>query len=37
MGMHKALQPRDSIDSLFVSRKGGREHVSIEDYIDALI
>ena len=36
--MHKALYPRDDVDRLYVSRKlEGREHVSIEDSVDALI
>ena len=36
--MHKALQPRDNVDRLYVSRKeGGRGLASIEDTIDASI
>ena len=36
--MHKALHPRDNIQSLYVSRKeGGRGFASIEDSIDATI
>ena len=31
--MHKALYPRDDIDRLFVSRKGGRGLASIEDSV----
>ena len=38
MTMHKALQPRDNIDRLYVSRKeGGRGLASIEDSVDASI
>ena len=38
MTMHKALHPRDDIDTLYVSRKeGGRGLASIEDSIDASI
>ena len=37
MTMHKALHPRDDVDRLYVSRKGGRGLVSIEDSIDASI
>ena len=38
MTMHKALQPRDDVDRLHVSRKeGGRGLASIEDSVDALI
>ena len=38
MTMHKALHPRDDVDRLYVSRKGGeRELASIEDSVDALI
>ena len=33
MTMHKALHPRDDVDRLYVSRKGGRGLASIEDYI----
>ena len=36
MTMHKALQPKDDVDGLNVSRKG-RGHVSIEDSIDTSI
>ena len=35
MTMHKALNPRDDVDRLYVSRKGGRELASIEDSVDA--
>ena len=36
--MHKALHPRDNVESLYVSRKeGGRGLASIEDNVDALI
>ena len=35
--MHKALHPRDDRDKLYVSRKGGRGFVSIQDSIDASI
>ena len=38
MTMHKALHPRDDIDSLYVSRKErGRGLASIEDSVDASI
>ena len=38
MAMHKALQPRDNVDRLYVSRKeGGRGLASIEDRVDASI
>ena len=38
MTMHKALHPRDDVDSLHVSRKeGGRGLASIEDSVDASI
>ena len=38
MTMHKALHPRDDVDSLYVSRKeGGRGFASIEDHVDASI
>ena len=38
MTMHKALQPRDGIDRLYVSRKGeGSKLASIEDSVDASI
>ena len=38
MTMHKALQPRDDVDRLYVSRKeGGRGLASIEDSVDAPI
>ena len=38
MTMHKALQPRDDVDRLYVSRKeGGRGLASIEDSIDTSI
>ena len=36
--MHKALHPRDDIDTLYVSRKGGgRELARTEDSVDASI
>ena len=35
--MHKALYPRNDIDRLYVSRKGGRGLASIEDSVDASI
>ena len=36
--MHKALHPRNDVDSLYVSRKdGGRGLTSIEDNVDASI
>ena len=38
MTMHKALHPRDDVDSLYVSRKeGGRGLASIENSVDASI
>ena len=38
MTMHKALNPRDNIDRLYVSRKeGGRGHAFTEDSVDASI
>ena len=37
MTMHKAFHPRDGVDRLHVSRKGGRELTSIEDSVDASI
>ena len=38
MTMHKALDPRDDVDRLYVSRKeGGTGLASIEDNADALI
>ena len=38
MTMHKALHPKDDIDRLHKSRKGGgRGHASIGDSVDALI
>ena len=38
MTMYKALHPRNDIDRLYMSRKGGgRELTSIEDSIDASI
>ena len=38
MTIHKALHPRDDVDSLYVSRKeGGRGLASIEDSVDASI
>ena len=35
--MHKALHPRDDVDRVYVSRKGGRGLASIEDNVDASI
>ena len=36
--MHKALHPRDDVDRLYVSRKGGgRGLACIEDSVDASI
>ena len=36
--MHKTLNPRDDVDTLYVSRKEwGRELASIEDSVDASI
>ena len=35
--MYKDLHPRDDIDRLYVSRKGGRGLTSIEDSVDASI
>ena len=37
MTKHLALHPRDDIDRLYVSRKGGRRPTSIEDSVDASI
>ena len=38
MTIHKALHPRDEIDSLYVSRKdGGRGLANIKDSVDASI
>ena len=37
MTMHKALHPRDDIDRLNVSRRGGKGLTSIEDSVDASI
>ena len=38
MTMHKALYPKDDVDSLYVSRKEvGRGLASIEDSVDASI
>ena len=38
MTMHKALHPRDDVDRLYVSRKGGRRGLSSnEDSVDASI
>ena len=38
MTMHKALNPRDDVDRLYISRKeGGRGLASIEDSVDASI
>ena len=34
--IHKVLYPRDDIDRLYVSRKGGRIFTNIEDNIDTL-
>ena len=35
--MLKALHPRDDVDRLYVSKKGGRGLTSIEDSVDASI
>ena len=35
--MYKALHPKDDVDRLNVSRKGGRGLASIEDSVDASI
>ena len=36
--MHKALNPRDDVDRLYISRKGrGKGLASIEDSVDASI
>ena len=38
MAMHKVLHPRDDVDRLYVSRKGGiRGLANIEDCVDAWI
>ena len=37
MIMHQALHPRDDVDRLYGSRKGGRGLTSIEDIVDASI
>ena len=38
MTLHKALHPKDKIDRLYVSRKGGgRRRTSIKDAVDASI
>ena len=38
MTMHKALHPRDDVDTLYVSiKEGGRGLASIEDSVDASI
>ena len=38
MTMHKALQPKDDVDRLYVSRKEeGRGFATIEDSVDASI
>ena len=37
MTMHKALHPRDDVDRLYESRKGGRGLASPEDKIDVSI
>ena len=37
MTMHTALHPRDDIDRLYISRKGGKGLASIEDSVDASI
>ena len=38
MTIHKALHPRDDVDRLYVSRKGGgRRLACIEDSVDASI
>ena len=36
MMIHKALQPRDDVDRLFVSGKGGSEQASIQDSIETI-
>ena len=35
--IQKALQPKDDIDLLYVSRKGGRGLASNEDWVDVSI
>ena len=35
--MHKMLHPRNDINRIYVSRKGGRGLISIEDCIDSSI
>ena len=38
MTIHKALHPRDGVDTLYISRKeGGRRLASIEESVDASI
>ena len=37
MTMHKALHPRDDVDTLYVPKKEGRGLSSIEDHVDASI
>ena len=37
MTMYKALHPRDNVDRLYVSRKGGRGLASIEDSVESSI
>ena len=37
MTTHKDLHPKDGVDRLYVSRKRGRELVSIKDSVDASI
>ena len=37
MTLHKALHLRDDVDRLYVLRKGGWGHASIEDHVDASI
>ena len=37
MTMHKALQSRDDVDRLYVSRKGGRGLTRTEDSVEATI
>ena len=37
MTMHKALNPRDDVDRLYISRKKKRGLASIEDSVDASI
>ena len=37
MTMHKTLHPRDNVDRLYVSRKGGKGLTSFGDNADASI